>query len=299
MAVGLMFITPLTVSAGDRVVIKNLVAKVIIVPQARTDTDVSVKMGRNLTPNIKVERSHGNVTIDGNQKGRSSCRSSQRLFSFGNGLQSAGSISLSSQGPLAFDDLPTVIIYTSKTIDLISYSAVYGMVGDNQGLSLNMHGCGDWKIGTVEGPLTLISSGSGDITVKSARKANIFNSGPGDIVIGPLQSLMASQSGSGDTQIGAILEGMSIAVAGSGDMVISSIKGPVEISVAGSGDVNILKGQASRFKVAIAGSGDVNFYGKASLADVAIIGSGDVTISKLEGPIVKKILGSGEVITRP
>ncbi|ESQ79919.1 GIN domain-containing protein [Asticcacaulis sp. YBE204] len=288
---------PLAAQAGeDRVELKNVAARVIVIAQPRTDVDVRVKAGARAMPQVTIARQNNTVRINGNVPARNqSCGETTNIFAFNFADKNVTTVRVSGMGQVNLGDLPIIYVYTPENVEIVSHGAVYGTLNETGNLKLSVHGCGDWRLGPVRGDLKLLSTGSGNIFLPNAGRTEIVSGGSGDIATGPLRSLKVSQSGSGDISTGPIAEGLSAAQAGSGDMAIASVNGPVEISLAGSGDVTIARGRAQKLEIAIAGSGDVHFGGEAQRVEAAIVGSGDIYVARATGSVQKKVLGSGEV----
>jgi len=280
----------------NRIELRNMAAKVIVVTQPRDDIDVRVRSGAKSMPQITLNRSGGKVVVSGNVSGgRQSCSSGPGLFAFNFGDRGVTSVRVAGRGDLSLNDLPVVYIYAPQNLELISQGAVYGSLNEAGQLKISLHGCGDWKLGPVHGALSVLSTGSGDVEASTAGDTEIISAGAGDVHIGAVRKLKVSQSGSGDVNIGAVSGALSAATAGSGDVNVGLVNGPAEISVSGSGDVTLAKGKVTRLKIAIAGSGDVHFGGDAEMVDAAIVGSGDIYIARASGAVQKKVFGSGDI----
>ncbi|MDC7682420.1 DUF2807 domain-containing protein [Asticcacaulis sp. BYS171W] len=280
----------------DRVELKNVAARVIVIAQPRADVDVRVKAGTRAMPQVTVARQNNVVRINGNVSPRNqSCGETTNIFAFNFADKNVTTVKVSGMGQVNLGDLPVIYIYAPENLEIVSHGAVYGSLNETSSLKLSVHGCGDWRLGPVRGDLKLMSTGSGNIHGPNAGRTEIVSGGSGDIIMGPVRSLKVSQSGSGDIVTGPVAEGLSAAQAGSGDMAIASVNGPIEVSLAGSGDVTIARGRAQTLKIAIAGSGDVHFGGEAHAVEAAIVGSGDIYVARSTGSVQKKVLGSGEV----
>lgn len=248
--------------------VKDAVARVIVVPEARQDIRVEFL---TTNPSLPIEvRSRGDrVIVDGGlaRKVRS-CR----------GSGARASVNVAGVGEVAYAEMPQVVIRTPLAADLSVGGAVFGSVGRAQSLKLSNAGCGDWTVANVEGASSLSLAGSGDISAGSAAEATFRLAGSGDIsarrVVGPAR----------------------IDIAGSGDVSVAEVRGDLlQARIAGSGDVNVGAGQVKMVDVTIAGSGDVNFDGVAQDVKASIAGSGDVRLERVTGQVQKSSLGSGSV----
>jgi len=282
-------------AAETRVDIKDAVARVVIVPEARSDVKVSFKTTNASLPlTVRVE---GDRTIvDGDLGGRlgkgriRNCRS----------INGVASVEVSGVGRIAWEDMPQIIIQVPMDANVGAGGAVFGSVGRSTSLSLSNAGCGDWTVANVEGALTVNLAGSGDVKAGSAGAADIRIAGSGDVAAtGVRGKLEASVAGSGDLAAGPVGGGLAVRIMGSGDADVASVNGDVDISIAGSGDALIRGGQAGAVSVNIAGSGDVQFAGSATTVTARVAGSGDIRVASVSGDVKKSVVGSGQVRVGP
>jgi hypothetical protein len=251
--------------------IKDAVARVTVIPEARSDIKVEVTRANAATP-LTIRTLGDRTILDGNLDRRiGSCR--------GRGENVV--VNLRGGRKLAWSEITQVVIRTPRDVKLEAGGAVFGVVGRSGTLSLDNAGCGDWTIANVEGA------------------ARINQAGSGDSRLGTTGSLRVRAAGSGDVAAAAVKGGLDIDIAGSGSTLVSSINGPLEIDVAGSGDVMIGGGRAANMNVSIAGSGDVDFRGVAGNVRARIAGSGNVHVNEVKGEISRSIMGSGKVRVGP
>lgn len=247
--------------------ITDVVARVTIVPEARTDIRVEVTRAHPKLP-LEVRRDVDGVVVDGNLRRRiSGCR--------GDGDNPR--IHVRGVGDVAWADLPQIVVRTPKDVVIDAEGAVFGSVGRSASLSLRNAGCGNWTIANVDGEARIVQAGSGDTRMGGAGR------------------LKVNVAGSGSLAAADIKGPLDVSVAGSGSTDVRSIVGAMEVSVAGSGDVRVRGGRASEMKVAVAGSGDVEFGGVADTLRARIAGSGDVRAREVKGEVSRSIMGSGRV----
>ena len=262
--------TSLTVASAAgaaSVEVKDAVARVIVIPETRSDVKVEI-----IAPNPKLPlmiRSFGGRTIvDGglNHKIRECHGMGDRAF-----------VRVRGVGDVGWAAMPQIVIRTPRDVDVDTGGAVWGTVGRSASLNLGNAGCGDWTVGNVEGRMRISQAGSGGAHAGTAGEARV------------------RVAGSGETQIADVKGGLEVDIAGSGDVSVVSVAGPVQVHVAGSGDVRIAGGTATNLDVALAGSGDVHFGGTAANLKARIMGSGDVHVREVTGHISKTVMGSGGV----
>ena len=248
--------------------VKDAVARVTVIPEARADIKVEIVQGNPRLP-LWISTVMGRTIVDG--------RLGRKL----NGCHGEGDnaiVHVRGVGDVRWADMPRVVIRTPRAVNIDTGGAVWGMIGRSASVKLGAAGCGDWRIGNVEGALTISQAGSGDTRAGSAAEAKIRLAMSGDIATGEIR--------------GAV----QIVMAGSGDVSVASVAGPLDVHTAGSGNVQIAAGRATAMTVAIAGSGNVDFGGVADSLKARIAGSGDVRAREVRGPVSKSIIGSGGVI---
>ena len=261
-------------SAGDReprVVIKNAVARVTVVPQDRADVQVVVKT-HDPRLVLTVEKKGDRTIIDGDLRWNKirNCR----------GTAETASADVRNMGTVQYKDMPEVIIYTPRDVEIGSSGAVWGYIGRAGSVSFSNAGCGNWTIGNVSGKLDIAQAGSGDV------------------LAGDVGGLDLAVAGSGDTRLKAVTGRADISIAGSGNVVMASLNGNLDVSIAGSGDIRIFGGKAESVDVAVAGSGDIRFAGEATRVDASFAGSGNVWVTKA-GSVDKSVMGQGAVHVGP
>lgn len=272
-------------SAAD-VEIRHAMARVIVIPEARSDVAYQIRPGRGDLPQITVTRGlDGRLVFDGGLG--SSWLRSMNCSRHGDGGRDAVidvarppadlyvSVTGHSDVPLA--QTPLIILHTPKDVRVGAGEAVFGNIGKADNVHLSAAGCGDWTVDNVAGRLEAAVAGSGDIHAASAHELNVHIAGSGDVT--------ASEIGD-----------LTVATAGSGDVRVQRANGEVRAHIAGSGDVVVADGRATTLSADIAGSGDVKFGGDADRVDAHIMGSGDVHVRSVRGEVHKAVMGSGEVI---
>jgi hypothetical protein len=248
--------------------VREAAARVTVIPEARADVAAFLVKANPRLP-IWISKEGDKVVIRGNV-GHMITRCSR-------GLDGKPSVGVFMRGRFAYADLPQVVIRTPIDVRVAAGDAVFGSIGRARSVDLGSHGCGDWTVGDVDGPMRLGVAGSGDVHAGSA----------GSAVVGI--------AGSGDVSAQTVRGGLAANIVGSGDMTVVAASGPMTVHVAGSGDLKVRSGQVSRLMVSVTGSGDVRFGGVAGSLEAAVAGSGDVSVAHVTGPVVKHVAGSGDI----
>lgn len=248
--------------------VRDAVARVIVIPEARNDIKVEVLKANTKTP-LTVRTVGDKVVIDGKLGHRiTNCRA------MGENVR----VHVLGLGEIAYADMPQVVIRTPKAVVGEAGGAVFGVIGKAASLDVGNAGCGDWVLADVAGRARIRQAGSGDIRMGASRELDVRIAGSGDISAGPVAGPVT------------------VSVSGSGDVKAASANGPVDVKVAGSGDVLIAGGHATDASVSVAGSGDVNLDLIAESLRARVAGSGDVRVHKVTGSVSKSTAGSGSIL---
>jgi hypothetical protein len=263
--------TGLAMAAGGAhaasVEVKDAVARVVVIPEARSDIKVEFLTTNPALP-LKVRSMGDRVIVDGDLNRRiRSCHS--------NGTNVR--VRVNGVGEVAYEDMPQIVIRTPKDVNIGTGGAVFGSIGKSASLDLSNAGCGDWTVANVAGKMKINQAGSGNTVTGSSGEAVLRIAGSGDVRIGEIKGPLTAD------------------MAGSGDVDAASVAGTLNVKIAGSGDVRVAGGHATEMMVSIAGSGDVSLDGVADSLRARIAGSGDVHVKQVKGPISKAIVGSGGV----
>lgn len=256
-------------SAAPSLKIKDAVARVVIIPENRSDVKVEF-LTTNASLPLEVRRAGDDVIIDGNLR--------MHRINGCNNRNGKTTVRVRGLGEVSYDNIPQVAIRTPLNVKVGAGGAVFGDIGRSDSVELANAGCGDWTIANTKGKLEVSQAGSGDTRAGSAGSAEI------------------SIAGSGDVSTQAIAGDLEANIAGSGDVNVTSISGKLEGNIAGSGDITVAGGRSRGVEASIMGSGDVTFKGEADSVELSVMGSGDVRIAKVNGPVKKHVAGSGDVI---
>lgn len=271
-------------ASAQQVKIERAVARVVVIPENRTDVGVEIVNGKAELPSLQIERRGPNLVINGQLGGV------QRAFNRHSMITrcSAGDVSANQpgqgaevevrgHGKVALEDAPLIILRTPRDVAVAADNGVFGSIGPGaRSVDLATAGCGYWTIANVEAKAKLALAGSGGMRIGS--------SGSLDLSIGGSGTITARQT-----------RALAVAIGGSGDVELARLDGKADISVGGAGDVTIKSGRSEALDIAIAGSGNVRFDGQAEDVSVAIVGAGDVQLREATGRVSRSIAGSGRV----
>lgn len=254
-------------AAEPLVKIKDAVARVVIIPEARSDVQVEF-LTRNPRLPLKVRQSGGRTIIDGDLRFNQvqGCRTTQGTTR----------VKVRRLGEIAWDDIPQIAIRVPAQVSVAGSGAVFGSIGRSDSVSLANAGCGDWTVANTKGELEISQAGSGGSKAGSAASADINIAGSGDISIQQVNDLEVS-------------------IAGSGGVRVAAVRDDLKVNVAGSGGVTVAGGRTNDLSVSILGSGDVVHRGEVERVSLSVAGSGDVRVAKVTGPVSKSVAGSGNI----
>lgn len=256
--------------AAPSVLIKDAVARVVVIPEPRSDIEVTLVSTNSRLP-IRITRGERTV-IQGNVAHRvRGCRA----------LLGRTTVHVAGLGEISYDSFPQLVIHVPMDVRLAAGDAVFGAIGRSNSLEFANAGCGDWTIGNVAGEMRISQAGSGDTRAGSAGRAELRIAGSGDITTQDIRGGLIAVS------------------AGSGDIIAASVDGPFNARIAGSGDIHARRGAVTDMSATIAGSGDVDFGGVARSLKASVVGSGDVHATSVTGEVSKRLVGSGEVHVGP
>jgi hypothetical protein len=268
-------------AGAAEVEIKHAVARVVVVPEARSDVDVQITGGQaSGLPAIRIERTGGGkVILDGGLDRK--IRGCRQIGAVAGGIVDPTNpppnltIDLRDHGRVKLSDAPLVTLRVPMAVDVEAGGAVFGSIARSDSVELAATGCGDWTVANTAGALRASVSGSGDVRAGTSR------------------SLKASVAGAGDVRV--VSTGPAdVSIAGSGSVSVGRLDGDLKVSIAGSGDVRVGTGRVGRVNASIAGSGDVVVDAPVEAVEASVIGSGDVRVAAA-GSVKKSIMGSGSV----
>ena len=228
--------------------VRDAVARVVVIPEARTDVKVEF-VSTNPSLPLRVMTRGAKVFVDGDlDRDIRACRTRG-----GN-----PTVSVSGVGDVAYADMPQVVVRTPMAAEVEVSGAVFGSIGRSDSLDFSNAGCGDWVIANVSGPMDLAQAGSGDLRAGSSQSAKIQIAGSGDVAVRDVRGELA----------------------GSGDIRVQGGKvDRFEADIAGSGDVRF-EGEAGELRARIAGSGDVHAQRVRGSVEKSVIGSGSVSVGE-------------------
>jgi hypothetical protein len=246
--------------------IRDAVARVTVIPEARNDIKVEVIRTNPKLP-IVVRNEGGRTVVDGGLF--------HRIRNCG-GSGENSHIRVAGIGNVDWNERPQIVIHTPRDVSLAANGAVTGEIGRAASVDVASSGCGGWTIADVAG------------------EANIRASGAGSVRMGQASQLTAHLSGAGSLHA-TRLRGLDARLSGAGGVTVEDIAGPVEAQVSGVGRVKLAGGRASSLRASVSGVGGVDFGGVAESLDASISGMGSIRVKQVTGEVRKSVSGIGHV----
>jgi hypothetical protein len=252
---------------APRLAIRGATAHVVIIPEARSNIQVTMLKSRRDLP-IRISRTGDLTIIAGDVAHRvRGCA----MLARGPGVRLHGI------GDVEEADLPQIVVRTPLDVRVIAADAVSGAVGRAASVDFENRGCGSWTLANVRGRLRFSQVGSGDVRAGQTGAADLSVAGGGSIAVRQVEGPLTAIS------------------SGEGAIIAGAIEGPLIARVAGSGDVVVRTGRAAQVNISVAGSGAVRFGGQAGAVSAEVTGSGHVSIAHAGGPVSRRVFGAGEI----
>ena len=246
-------------------VLDDVVARVVVIPEARSDIQVQVQPGRAQLP-LRVDRSGANVRVSGGYE-VNRC----------SGRAEAMQVRVRGRGDFSMADAPVITVRAPRSVTIRKDGgAVVGSVGPTQDLTLSAGGCSRFTLGDVAGTLTLDQSGGASASINRARIARLRASGGGSIELQSTASLDADASGGGVVRV-------------------TSVSGPVSAEGSGGGGVKVAGGRTGLLRADASGGGWVDFDGVADALDANASGGGRVSVARVTGRVDRSSSGGGSI----
>lgn len=266
--------------------LEHAAARLVVVAEDRPDVAYTVTPGKAALPTPQMRREGDTLILDGGlepERGHSRIKGCDAR-SMGHtvdgwedwSIDLGRSVRIDGLGSVEPADLPLVTVRVPLDAHVQASGAVFGEIGRTRSLNLASGGCGDWKVGDVQGAMKVALGGSGALHAGRADKADISIGGSGDVWLTDAAALTAN-------------------IGGSGMVRARTVNGPVNANIGGSGNVVIDGGTSPRLSANVAGSGNLIYKGTAGSVAASIVGSGGIRVKAVTGPISKTVLGSGGV----
>jgi hypothetical protein len=186
----------------------DVVARVIVIPEARPDIQVEVRQGSERAPVVSVTRSGDDVTLSG--------RLNMQQCNFDD--EGRGWIRARGGPRLDFDEVAYVTVRTPRSVSISGGGAILGSIGRSQELSLSQDGCANWTAADVAGALQAELSNGANLRAGAVSSARLRADNGGAVRIVRADRLDARATNGGHVAAGAI-PGLVTAVATDGGMV--------------------------------------------------------------------------------
>lgn len=256
-----------TVANAASVEIRDAVARVTVVPQDRPDIRVEIVRANPDLP-LTVSVAGGRTLVDGDLR---------RRIRDCNGMGENARVDVRGVGRVFYAEMPQVVIYTPRDVDLEANGALVGAIGRSAGLELHNSGCANWTIADVAG------------------EAELHQSGAGNVKIGTVGRLDVQLSGAANIHAVGVRDGMDAQLSGAGGVTVDTFGGAMEARVSGVGQIRVADGRATRMRATVSGIGGVEFGGSAQNLEASISGLGNIRVREVTGAVTKSVSGGGRI----
>jgi hypothetical protein len=192
-------------------------ARVVVIPQARSDVVASVRQAAGAEP-LQVRREGAALVVsDGSAPRGGRCPA-----------KPAG------EGPV-------VTVHAPMDVDIWSNGAIRGEVGPAAALRLASGGCGVWRAASARGPAELFQAGGGSIRLGQANgpiTVNVTGRGVVEIAGGVSRRGFLRVDGPGRIAHNGRVGTLRAELKGSGDIDVALVTGQVQRKLQGTGEVN-------------------------------------------------------------
>ncbi|HEY2660824.1 MAG TPA: DUF2807 domain-containing protein [Caulobacteraceae bacterium] len=259
--------------------LKHIVAKVVVVPEARSDVAVTVIKANPKLPLRVRNEADGVTVVDGGERDWWPMLFGGHISHCRVGPEGT-SVHVAGVGDFSEDQLPQLLVRVPMDARISTSGAIVGSLPAAQTLDLSIAGCDTWTIGDIKGRMHLSEAGQGRIRTGALGSADI------DI------------AGTATVTTRAIADELKVSISGAGDLYSSSASGQIAMSIAGKGQMRIDGGHVSSLKGSIAGNGDLTYEGAVDRVKISVAGKGSVHVAHvagMTGPLNQGIMGVGEI----
>lgn len=214
-------------AAAPSVKIKDAVARVVIIPENRTDVKVEFLTTNAALP-LTVRQDGDQVIVDGDLK--------MNRIKGCNSRNGKIWVKVRGVGDVSYDNIPEIAVRMPMNVKVQAGGAVFGDIGRSDSVELGNAGCGDWTVANTKGKLEIAQAGSGGAKAGTSSQAEVSIAGSGDV---------STQAVAGDLETN---------IAGSGDIWVASVSGKLEANIAGSGNITVAGGRSRSVDISVMGS---------------------------------------------
>jgi hypothetical protein len=215
-------------AAAPELELRDVVAQVRIIPEARGDFAVSVSGQRADLPPIKVSRDGTGVVVDGGLEKR--IRSCNML----------GAVRIKNGPNVPVKALPQITVRAPLSFAVRTSGYVRGEIAPAQAVDLDVEGCGRWSVANTT-RLNASVEGFANIDAGRTRAARIKLEGLGDVDVAAVDGpLHASVEGLGNVHVkGGHVTDMVAQLEGLGSIRFDGVAETLDASADGMGSIRV------------------------------------------------------------
>lgn len=269
--VGLAAAAPAAASAAE-LVVDGAMARVVVIPEARSDLLVDVVQARDPALTVQVQRSADRVrlasnlvarTCTGDSRGPEGWRRMRVRFTNGRWANMA--------------DAPVITIRAPRDLVVSGRGPVSGEIGALRNLNIRYTGCGTWRAGDVAGRFEAAASDGAAIRARNIGSGLLRAHSGGAVAIDTSRDLDVRASDGGAVSV-------------------DTASGRTRVAANGGGAVSIRGGRARQLDIDADGGAAVSYGGHAGAVNASADGGAVVSIASADGP-VNRSSGGGALLS--
>ncbi len=165
-------------------------------------------------------------------------------------------------------------------------------------LTLSSSGNGDMRVADLRGPLTVSLSGDGDLVTGSTGPVILSVRASGNATLGDVNGpAVIDMNGNGDVRLKAVRGPLTVKQTGAGDLVVGAVQGAdVVLEGNGSGDILLGGGRIENLQAHMNGSGDLSVAAAMRDATVDMRGGGDAKLGPVSGTLSQSAANGSDIV---
>ncbi|HEX8231795.1 MAG TPA: hypothetical protein VF559_00415 [Caulobacteraceae bacterium] len=262
---------PLTASAAE-LVVDGAMARIAVVPEARSDLRVEVTPGSNPMLAVQVRKVGDRVLLHSDLVVRSCTGDSDKdgrwrdmRVRFRNGAQAD------------MAEAPVITVHAPRDLNISGHGPVSGVVGAARNLSLRYDGCGNWRLDDIAGRLDAQASRGA-----SVRAANV---GTG-----------VFRTDSGGAVSAESVADLDLDARNGGAISVARASGRARLNAQAGGAISVSGGRTRDLQVVAESGAAVSYGGRAGAVNASAHGGAVVSIAQADGPVTRSS-GGGSILS--
>lgn len=262
---------PLAASAAE-LVIDGAMARIVVVPEARSDLQVEVAPGSNSMLAVQVRRAGDRVVLRSNLVARS-------CSSRGDGADAwrEMTVRFTNGARARMAEAPVITVHAPRDLTISGQGPVSGVVGPMRNLTVRYDKCGHWKAANVAGRLDVLATRGAAVSAQDVGYG-VFRADHGGAV--------AAES----------VADLDIDARNGGAVSVERAAGRARLNGEAGGAISVSGGRARDLQVTAVSGAAVSFGGRAGRVNASAQGGAVVSIAQADGPVTRSS-GGGAILS--